>query len=80
MVKASDTAGKGTDQWVSFGGDTFSIPLIWVLIRPVGKSQYSEMKIARFTLALVAAAPVNVLAPIARCFADLGISVAEIPT
>lgn len=38
------------------------------------------MKIARFTLALVAAAPVNVLAPIAGCFADLGIAVAEIPT
>ena len=80
MVKASDTAGKGTDQCVSFGGDTFSIPLFQVLIRPAGKSQYSEMEIARFTLSPVAAAPVNVLAPIAGCFADLGISVAEIPT
>lgn len=80
MVKASDTAGKETDQWVSFGDDTFLIPLIRVLIRPVERHQYSEMKIAGATLALVVASPFNFLAPIAGCFADMGTSVAEIST
>lgn len=38
------------------------------------------MKIAGSTLVLVVASPVNVLAPIAGCFADMGTSVAEILT